>query len=116
MGASNKGLRKPWFYVLLSLAGSDLHGSGIAQEVVSLSEGRIRLWPVALYGSLQALCERGAIVELTKASDRPASATEKQRYYRITKSGRAALAEEARQMAWLANEALARSAPSAKRT
>ena len=102
------GLKKPWFHILLALAGADLHGSGIAQEVQRLSEGRIRMWPVALYGSLQELCDRGLISELKDPGDLPPGATDKKRYYRIASTGRKALSEEALRMSALATEALRR--------
>ena len=100
-------LKRPWFYILLALAGEDLHGSGIEREVSALSGGGIRLWPVSLYGSLQELADRGLIVELAGAK-RPSDESEKKRYYSITKQGRRVLAGEARNMADTAQEALAR--------
>ena len=105
-----KPLRQPWFFILLALAESDLHGSAIAREVEGLSHGRIKLWPVSLYGSLQAMCDDGLIVELTGAKQRPKGESEKKRYYRITRSGRRVLTDEARLMAALADRALARDA------
>ncbi len=103
-----KSLKKPWFHILLALADADLHGSAIAREVERLSHDRIKLWPVSLYGSLQAMCDAGLIVELTGSKGRPKGESEKRRYYRITRSGRRALTEEARIMAGLADRALAR--------
>ena len=103
-----KPLKKPWFHILLALAEADLHGSAIAREVERLSQDRIKLWPVSLYGSLQAMCDAGLIVELTGSKGRPEGESERRRYYRITRSGRRALTEEARIMADLADRALAR--------
>ncbi len=34
-------LKKAWFHILLALSDSDLHGSGIAREVETLSQGRV---------------------------------------------------------------------------
>ena len=100
-------LKKAWFHILLALSDSDLHGSGIAREVETLSEGRIKLWPVSLYGSLQAMCDADLITDLTGASSRPKGESEKKRYYRISRRGRRALMEEAHAMAYLARKALA---------
>ena len=103
-------IKKAWFHILLSLSESDLHGSGIAREVEALSQGRIRLWPVSLYGSLQAMCDADLIAELTGKENRPKGESHKKRYYRITVRGRRALTEEALRMAGLADRALGRTA------
>ena len=100
-------LKKAWFHILLALSESDLHGSGIAREAEKLSEGRIKLWPVSLYGSLQAMCDAELITELIGARRRPKGESEKKRYYRITQRGRRALMQEAHSMAYLAHKALA---------
>ena len=52
------------YLMLLALLGGDAHGLGIAREVERLSEGRVRLWPATLYGSLEELQELGFIEEL----------------------------------------------------
>ncbi|MCZ6917377.1 MAG: helix-turn-helix transcriptional regulator [Gemmatimonadetes bacterium] len=104
---SDHRLKRPWFYILLALVGDDLHGSAVEREVLALSGGSVRLWPVSLYGSLQELSDRGLISELA-GSKHPSDESEKKRYYRITKNGRRVLAEEARDMADTAQEALAR--------
>ncbi len=54
------------------------------------------------------MCDAGLIIELTGSNDRPKGESEKRRYYRITRSGRRALTDEARIMADLADRALAR--------
>ena len=47
---------KPREYLILTaLAGEHLHGLAIARAVEELSEGRTRLWPVSLYGTLDDL-------------------------------------------------------------
>ncbi len=111
-----KSLKQPWFHILLALADADLHGSAIAREVERMSRARIKLWPVSLYGSLQAMCDAGLIGELTGSGGRPRGESEKRRYYRITRSGRRALTEEARIMADLADRALARATSSGRST
>ena len=49
---SSDGLKSRAFYILVALAADDRHGLGIAREVLALSDGRIRLWPATLYGTL----------------------------------------------------------------
>lgn len=86
-------MRKPWFYILLSLAGGDRYGSDIQEDVRTLSDGGVRLWPATLYGSLEELVERGWIRELEEA-EQPDNAAGRTRYYRILPGGREALAAE----------------------
>ena len=87
-----------WYYMLLSLAAGDRHGLAIARDVREFSDGRVRLWPATLYGSLQALLDRGWIKELDAESSRRPDGSERKRYYAITRSGRAAMDEETRRL------------------
>lgn len=88
-------MRKPFFYILLSLASADRYGTDIQEDVRALSESAVRLWPATLYGSLEELVERGWIRELG-ASESPDDAAGRSRWYRIEAAGRDALAEEVR--------------------
>ena len=90
-------MRRHWFYILLSLAERDRHGSGIVRDVLTLTGGELRLWPVTLYGSLDELRESSWIRELESA---PADADERghRRWFRITPQGRRALAAELERM------------------
>ena len=98
-------LKAHWFQILLALAGEDRHGSGIMRAVLDQTGGAVRLWPVMLYNSLEQMTEAGLIHEIG-GNDRP-SESEKRRYYRITRAGRRALADEAERMANLAKAAKA---------
>lgn len=102
-------LKTHWFYILLSLAAGERHGLGIARDVLSLSDGRVRLWPATLYGSLEELRDRRWIEELEKG-DGPAE-SERKRYYRITRAGRAAVAAETERLTRLARIARSRVRP-----
>lgn len=106
--ASDKGLRPALYYILLSLAGEDRHGLAIARDVLTLSEGGLRLWPATLYGSLEELADRGWIQELDDARGRPAEESERRRYYRITRAGRTAVEAETNRLADLVRRARAR--------
>ncbi len=101
-------IKPQWFYILLALAAGERHGLAIARDVRALSDGRMRLWPATLYGSLEELCDRGLIAEL---SEPPAEESERRRYYRITRAGRAALGADAERMGRLARLARARVHP-----
>jgi DNA-binding PadR family transcriptional regulator len=101
------------YLTLLALAGSDLHGLGIARAVQELSDGRTRLWPASLYGTLDELNESGLIEELDDPRQRPADESEKKRFYRRTRAGHRALAAETDRLAALVKIAKSRLKPRA---
>src|SRR5215471_1250827 len=90
-------MRRHWFYILLSLAERDRHGSGIVRDVLELTTGELRLWPVTLYGSLDELRENGWIRELGTAPE-PDEDRGHRRWFRITPQGRRALVAEMERM------------------
>lgn len=98
------------YLILLSLADADLHGLGIARAVQDLSDGETRLWPVQLYGTLDALEEDGLIEELADPRHRPAE-SEKKRFYRLTRAGHRALAVETDRLGALVKIARSRLKP-----
>ena len=101
---SPTGLKPQWFHILLALADEDRHGSGIVREVLDLTEGRTRLWPVMLYRSLDAMIAEDLIVELGSAQ-RPSGASARRRYFRITARGRRALIAEIERLSGLVSVA-----------
>ncbi len=78
-------------HILLSLAGEDLHGYAIMQEISRQSEGRYKLGPGTLYDNLQKLIDRRLVQEL---GHRPGDEDPRRRYYRLTSLGRGVLAAE----------------------
>jgi len=86
-------LKTQWFHILLSLAGGEQHGYGIMQEVLQRTEGKVRLWPATLYGSIKRLIEAGLI---EGSDERPAPGMDdaRRRYYRLTELGRRVLDAE----------------------
>jgi DNA-binding PadR family transcriptional regulator len=90
-------MRRHWFFILLSLAEQDRHGSGIVRDVLELTSGELRLWPVTLYGSLDELREASWIRELS-AAPQPDEDRGNRRWFRITPQGRRALAAELERM------------------
>lgn len=80
-------------HILLALAGEDLHGYGIMQEVSRQSEGQYKLGPGTLYDNLQRLLEQGLVQEVSRVDlEQP-----RRRYYRLdTLGGRVLTAEIAR--------------------
>lgn len=99
------------YLILLALADADLHGLGIARAVQELSAGRTRLWPVQLYGTLDALEGSGLIEELDDPRDRPADESDKKRFYRLTRVGHRALAAETDRLSGLVKIARSRLKP-----
>jgi DNA-binding PadR family transcriptional regulator len=86
-------LKIQWFHIMLSLAGGEQHGYGIMQEVLNRTDGKVRLWPATLYGSIKRLIEAELIEE---SDERPAPELDdaRRRYYRLTVLGRRVLDAE----------------------
>jgi DNA-binding PadR family transcriptional regulator len=78
-------------HILLALAGEDLHGYGIMQEVQRQSGGHYKLGPGTLYDNLQRLTAQGLVQETPRRS---ADDDPRRRYYHLTASGRRVLSEE----------------------
>jgi DNA-binding PadR family transcriptional regulator len=87
-------VRRHWFYILLSLAERDRHGSGIMRDVLELTEGELKLWPVTLYGTLDELHERGLIRALDEPPPGAEDDSARKHWFRITAAGRRALAAD----------------------
>lgn len=101
-------LKTQWFHILLALSDEPQHGSGIVRSVLQQTDGKLRLWPATLYGSLEDLVALGWIEELTEHGERPEGESEKKRFYRIKRSGASVLAAEADRLQALARAALDR--------
>ena len=86
-------MKRHGFFILLSLAERDRHGSGIVRDVLDLTGGDLRLWPVTLYGSLDELRENSWIRELDSAPVQDEDRGHR-RWFRITPQGRRALTAE----------------------
>ncbi len=86
-------LKTHWFHIMLSLAGGEQHGYGMMQEVLERTNGKVRLWPATLYGSIKRLIEAELIEE---SDERPAPELDdaRRRYYRLTALGRQVLDAE----------------------
>jgi DNA-binding PadR family transcriptional regulator len=78
-------------HILLSLAGQEMHGYAIMQEVQRQSEGKYRMGPGTLYDNLQKMIERRLVEELGR---KPGDEDPRRRYYRLSPLGRGVLAAE----------------------
>jgi DNA-binding PadR family transcriptional regulator len=67
------------------------------QQVLERTQGKVRLWPTTLYGTLKRLIEAGLIGE---SDERPAAELDdaRRRYYRLTALGRRVLAAESQRL------------------
>ncbi|MGW4027623.1 PadR family transcriptional regulator, partial [Streptomyces sp. NPDC005009] len=86
------------------------HGYALAQEVVEISQGRVRLRTGTLYGALERLQAEGLVEQFSE--ERVEGRL--RRTYTLTSHGRQALADEVRRLTATAREAtrrLKKSAP-----
>ena len=90
-------LKPHWFHVLLSLADQEQHGYGIMQEVLERTDGKVRLWPATLYGTLKRLIDE-ELIEESGARPAPDLDDPRRRYYRLTRLGRRVLAAESERL------------------
>jgi len=100
-------LRTNWFHVLLALADGERHGYGIMQDVLGRTNGRVRLWPATLYGSLRHLVQEELIEECDVAGP-SGSPDPRRRYYRLSPFGRRVLRAELTRLSELLEAARAK--------
>lgn len=80
-------------HILLALAPGERHGYGIMKQVESDSQGKVKMGPGTLYGSLGRMIDAGLIGESDKKVD-PKMDDERRVYYKITALGQKSLAAE----------------------
>jgi DNA-binding PadR family transcriptional regulator len=80
-------------HILLALSARELHGYGIMKQVQEESQGKVKMGPGTLYGSLNRMMEAELVAESQKKVD-PEMDDERRVYYRITSLGKKALAAE----------------------
>jgi len=99
-------LSPAFFHILLSLGEGERHGYALKREIALRTNGKLKLGPGMLYGSINRMLELGLIEE---SDDRPDAHLddERRRYYRITSYGRKVAQAEAARMRELARLAAA---------
>jgi DNA-binding PadR family transcriptional regulator len=95
------------FHILLSLGEGERHGYAIKREIAARTQGKLKLGPGVLYGSISKMLELGLIEESAERPD-PHLDDERRRYYRITSYGRKVAQAEAFRMRELVQLAAAR--------
>jgi DNA-binding PadR family transcriptional regulator len=90
---ANAPLTPAVLHILLALSTKQRHGYGVMKQVQADSQGKVKMGPGTLYGSLGRMIEAGLICECDKEID-PELDDERRIYYRITGLGRKALAAE----------------------
>jgi len=80
-------------HILLALSTGERHGYGIMKQVAADSQGKVKMGPGTLYGSVGRMLEAGLIQESDQRVD-PEMVDERRIYYKITREGQAALRAE----------------------
>ncbi len=95
-----------FFYVLLALADEPRYGLGIVEEVAARTDGEVRLGPGTLYNAIRKMLDGGLIEEWSPGGEDELDP--RRRYYRITRTGRTLVAEEASRLEQLVRAARAK--------
>jgi len=94
------------FHILVALAEGDRHGYSIMQDVAARTDGKLRMSPGTLYGSIKRMLADGLIIEVEERPD-PDNHDERRRYYRLTPFGRQVAAADAARLQKVLNQARA---------
>jgi DNA-binding PadR family transcriptional regulator len=89
-------------HILLALAGEDLHGYGIMQEIARQTDGQYKIGPGTLYDNLRKLLSQGLVEE---AATKSAASDPRRRYYRLKGLGRGVLSAEVERLQDVVREA-----------
>lgn len=90
---SNTPLTPAVLHILLALSTQERHGYGIMKQVESDSQGKVKMGPGTLYGSIGRMMDAGLLRESDKRVD-PEMDDERRVYYKITALGLEALTAE----------------------
>jgi len=90
------------FHIMLVLADGENHGYAIMREVAEQTQGRMRLGPGTLYGTIKRMLADGWIEESDERPD-PKLDDERRRYYRLTGVGRKLVQAEVERLEQLVN-------------
>ena len=80
-------------HILLALSTGERHGYGIMKQVEADSQGKVKMGPGTLYGSMGRMTLAGLVRESDKRVDTELD-DERRVYYELTNEGQAALEAE----------------------
>ncbi len=83
---NNLPLTPAVLHILLALMDGEKHGYAIMQDVETISEGKIKMGPGTLYGSIKRMLVSNLIQETDERPD-PALDDSRRRYYKLTGFG-----------------------------
>ncbi|GAA1982171.1 PadR family transcriptional regulator [Catenulispora subtropica] len=98
---TQRALQEPTLLLLTALADQPRHGYAIAQEVLAISDGRVRLRTGTLYTALERLVQEGLI----EVDSEQTVGGRLRRAYRLTRLGGGVLAAEVERLRATAAEA-----------
>src|SRR3954463_7688217 len=90
---TNAPLTPAVLHILLALSTGERHGYGIMKQVRADSQGKVKMGPGTLYGSVARMTEAGLVRESDRRVD-PEMDDERRIYYQLTGAGQAALQAE----------------------
>lgn len=85
------------FHILMALTDGEKHGYSIMKNVEKQTEGRIKMGPGTLYGSIKRMLTAGFIEEAYERPD-PALDDERRRYYQMSALGQKVLSAESQRL------------------
>jgi DNA-binding PadR family transcriptional regulator len=100
-------LPQAMFHILVALAERDQHGYAIMQDVAARTNGKLKLSPGTLYGSIKKMLGDGLIQEIEPKLGSASNEDERRRNYRLTRFGRQVAAAEADRFSSLLSQARA---------
>jgi DNA-binding PadR family transcriptional regulator len=86
------------YHILLALTDGEKHGYAIMKDVEVQTDGRFKMGPGTLYGSIKRMLAASLIEEADERPD-PELDDERRRYYRLTGLGESAVSAESERLA-----------------
>ncbi len=85
------------FHILMALSDGEKHGYSIMKDVEMQTDGKLKMGPGTLYGSIKRMLVAGFIEETEERPD-PALDDERRRYYRLSNLGQKVLSAESQRL------------------
>lgn len=86
------------YHILIALTDGEKHGYAIMKDVEVQTDGRFKMGPGTLYGSIKRMLAASLIEEADERPD-PELDDERRRYYRLTGLGESAVSAESERLA-----------------